>query len=271
VTPWQCPGVDGQISALKVSCRCFISSDGVADYIWTKLAQPGEDILAVGQRRYEREDTPFSHENCKMADLRGSLVGMLVAFPMAVDEEYEETDPMAVIRRAKASDASALADLAERTFRDAFSAQNIATDIDLHCTTNFGTGIQRREILDPDWVTLLAEVDKVLSAYAQVRLRSPQQCVLAKRPSELLRLYVSRDLHGRGIAHELMPEVLATAASNEADVVWLGVWEENPRAIAFYRKYGFEIVGAHEFRLGEEIQRDLIMAVTLQLIRSQSK
>jgi len=71
-----------------------ISSDGVADYIWTKLAQPGEDILAVGQRRYEREDTPFSYENCKMADLRGSVVGMLVAFPMAVDEEYEETDPI---------------------------------------------------------------------------------------------------------------------------------------------------------------------------------
>lgn len=73
-----------------------ISSDGVADYIWTKLARPGEDILDVGRRRYEREGTPFSYQNCKMVELQGSVVGMLVAFPMEVDEEYEETDPILV-------------------------------------------------------------------------------------------------------------------------------------------------------------------------------
>lgn len=73
-----------------------ISSDGVADYIWTKLAQPGEDILDVGRRRYERESTPFSYENCKFVELDGSVVGMLVAFPMEVDERYEETDPILV-------------------------------------------------------------------------------------------------------------------------------------------------------------------------------
>ncbi|MDH5583212.1 MAG: GNAT family N-acetyltransferase [Gammaproteobacteria bacterium] len=170
---------------------------------------------------------------------------------------------MTVIRRAQASDASALANLAERTFRATFSAQNTATDIDLYCTSTFGTKIQGREIQDPNYVTLLAEVDNALSAYAQVRLRSPQPCVLAERPSELLRLYVSGEYLGQGLAHELMPEILATAANNEADVIWLGVWEENPRAIAFYRKYGFEVVGAHDFRLGEEIQRDLIMAIAL--------
>jgi len=71
-----------------------IASDGVADYIWTKLAEPGEDILEVGQRRYEREDTPFSYENCTVAELGGKLVGMLVAFPMHVDPLHEETDPV---------------------------------------------------------------------------------------------------------------------------------------------------------------------------------
>ena len=73
-----------------------ISSDGVADYIWTKLAQPGEDILDVGRRRYEREGTPFSYENCKLVEIEGYVVGMLVAFAMEVDEEYEETDPVLV-------------------------------------------------------------------------------------------------------------------------------------------------------------------------------
>ena len=87
--------------ARKSECRRIaelyrISSDGVADYIWTKLAQPGEDILDVGRRRYEQEGTPFSYQSCKMVELHGSVVGMLVAFPMTVDEEYKEADPVLV-------------------------------------------------------------------------------------------------------------------------------------------------------------------------------
>jgi len=85
--------------ARKSDCRRIaelyrISSAGVADYIWAKLAEPGEDVLDVGRRRYEREGTRFSYENCKMVELGGSVVGMLVAFPMEVDEGYVETDPV---------------------------------------------------------------------------------------------------------------------------------------------------------------------------------
>lgn len=87
--------------ARKGECRRIaelyrISSDGVADYIWTKLAQPGEDMLDVGRRRYEREGTPFSYESCKLVEVEGSVVGMLVAFPIEVDEQYQETDPILV-------------------------------------------------------------------------------------------------------------------------------------------------------------------------------
>ena len=72
-----------------------ISSDGVADYIWTKMAEPGEDILKVGQRRYEREESLFSYCNCHVVESDGEVIGMLVAFPMHVDPaEEEETDPV---------------------------------------------------------------------------------------------------------------------------------------------------------------------------------
>ena len=71
-----------------------VSSDGVADYIWSKLAQPGEDILEVGRRRYEREGTPFSYQSCKMIEVGDAVVGMLVAFPMIVDPGYQESDPV---------------------------------------------------------------------------------------------------------------------------------------------------------------------------------
>lgn len=71
-----------------------ISSDGVADYIWTTLAGPGEDILDVGRRRYEREDTLFSYENCTVVEVDGYVVGMLVAFPMHTDPSDIEEDPV---------------------------------------------------------------------------------------------------------------------------------------------------------------------------------
>ena len=86
-------------AAMRQQCRQIaelysISSDGVADYIWTQLAQPGEAILEVGKRRYEREQSVFSYRNCTVAMLDKQLVGMLVAFPMHVDPSFEETDPV---------------------------------------------------------------------------------------------------------------------------------------------------------------------------------
>lgn len=69
-----------------------ISSDGVADYIWRKLAGPGEDPLEVGARRYAREDTVFSYKNCVVAEKGGEVVGFLVAFPMEAEEDAEGPD-----------------------------------------------------------------------------------------------------------------------------------------------------------------------------------
>jgi ribosomal protein S18 acetylase RimI-like enzyme len=72
-----------------------ISSDGVADYIWSKLAKPGQDILDVGQHRYERENTLFSYRNCTLAEVDSAIAGMLVAFPLWADgDDAPETDPV---------------------------------------------------------------------------------------------------------------------------------------------------------------------------------
>jgi len=87
--------------AIKSDCRAIaslysISSDGVADYIWTNLADPGEDILDVGQRRYEREDSVFSYKNCTVVEKENKVIGMLVAFPMFVEKNPDdsEVDPV---------------------------------------------------------------------------------------------------------------------------------------------------------------------------------
>ena len=168
------------------------------------------------------------------------------------------------MRRARVEDAAALARFAERTFRDAFVAQNDPADIDLHCKEHFNRKAQEVELLDPNVVTIVAEPDGDLAGYAQVRLFSPKDCVRAARPAELCRLYVSKERQGRGLAHEFMSEILTAARTAGTDGIWLSVWEHNPRAIAFYRKYAFEMSGEHVFLVGTDPQRDFVMSLDLR-------
>lgn len=166
---------------------------------------------------------------------------------------------MSAIRRAQLGDAKALSQAGEATFRAAFGALNTPGNMDLHCRNNFGEPIQSAQIADPRMVTLLAEDNRQLTGYAQLRWGEAPACVRARAPGEILRLYVVDDWHGKGVAQALMQACSGELARRGCDAVWLGVWERNPRAMAFYRKCGFLEVGDHVFLLGEDPQRDVIM------------
>ena len=163
---------------------------------------------------------------------------------------------------ATRADALSLAAIAERTFRDTFAGDNTAHDMDVHCRASYGEAIQADEIARPDLITLLCEEDAVLIGFAQLRWRHASPPVVATAPGEIQRVYIDRAWHGRGIAQRLMQAALAARG---CDVVWLGVWERNPKAIAFYTKIGFVAVGEHTFTLGQDPQRDVIMARPLAL------
>jgi ribosomal protein S18 acetylase RimI-like enzyme len=162
------------------------------------------------------------------------------------------------------SDAGALARLAEETFRATFAASNPAQNMQRHCESSYGESIQLAEIRDPNLETWLADDGGRLVAYAQLRRGAVPAAVVAQRPLEILRFYVRSDAHGKGVAQALMAHALGRATQLDADVVWLGVWEHNPRAIAFYRKWGFEVVGEHVFMMGDDPQRDLLMRRVLR-------
>lgn len=168
------------------------------------------------------------------------------------------------IRRAIAADARALADVAESTFRATFGSTNSTEDMDAHCRNRFGELIQKAEILDSNMVNLICERNGTMIGFAQLRWGTPPSCVPAQRPGEIQRLYVIESAHGKGVAQALMAACIEEIKHKGCDVVWLGVWEKNPRAIAFYRKTGFVEVGEHIFQLGADPQRDLIMAKPLQ-------
>jgi ribosomal protein S18 acetylase RimI-like enzyme len=77
-----------------IAAMFFISSEGLAAYIWGRMAEPGESPEAVGARRYAREGVPFSYENCLIAEANGEIAGMLHSFPMVGEQGEPESDPI---------------------------------------------------------------------------------------------------------------------------------------------------------------------------------
>lgn len=173
-----------------------------------------------------------------------------------------------IVRPATSADAQELSELAAATFRDAFGDANHPDDMDRHVAATFGPAQQAAEIADPAGLVLVAEHTPThgragLIGYAHLAGGAPPAAVTGPAPLELKRLYVARAWHGRGVAQRLMDAVLDAARARGGGTLWLGVWERNPRAVAFYEKYGFTRVGEHTFMLGSDAQTDWLLARSL--------
>jgi diamine N-acetyltransferase len=167
------------------------------------------------------------------------------------------------IRRGVLEDAPRLAAFAAQTFADAFGADNKPEDLQAHLESSYGVLQQSKELLDPNEITLLAFAGETLIAFAQVRRKLPPACVTQEQAIEVHRFYVDRLAHGQGVAQALMGAVKTAAKEFEAKHLWLSVWQRNPRAVAFYAKMGFEIVGSADFVVGSDVQTDHIVVAAL--------
>jgi GNAT superfamily N-acetyltransferase len=169
------------------------------------------------------------------------------------------------IRSASVDDASALSLFGATTFRDTFEKENSSQDMERYLAEAFTPDQQATEIADAAGAVLLAEHisesgDAELVGYAHLVPGDAPEAVRGAAPLELKRLYVARAWHGRRVAQRLMEAAIDAARARGAQTLWLGVWERNPRAAAFYAKYGFARVGEHTFVLGGDAQTDWIFA-----------
>lgn len=98
----------GKEDAAAIARLFLISSDGLAAYIWSRLAAPGETLAAVGARRYARTGTAFSFENCLLATVDGAVAGMAHAFPMPARAADEVEDDPVLAPYAALEDAGSL-------------------------------------------------------------------------------------------------------------------------------------------------------------------
>jgi ribosomal protein S18 acetylase RimI-like enzyme len=165
-----------------------------------------------------------------------------------------------VIRRATIDDAEVLSVLGALLFEQAFGAANTPEDMRAFLTSTFSPAAQRAEIRDSERATFVAESNGVAIGYAVLRCDRRGDGVVGERPVEVHRIYVDREWHGRRVGEALMTACVEQARVWDGDVLWLGVWQENPRAISFYTRSGFDKVGVQSFLLGTDLQQDFVMA-----------
>jgi GNAT superfamily N-acetyltransferase len=165
------------------------------------------------------------------------------------------------IREATLADLKPFTELAYKTFWDAFHdhPKNAPNDLDDYMSWAFSEEQMSKEFSDPNSVFLLAEIDDDLAGYAKLIFESTEPDIIAEWPVELSRLYSHQKFLGKGVGQALMDACFARARETGRDVIWLGVWEYNPRAQRFYEKNGFRYVGKHTFLLGSDPQTDLLM------------
>ena len=169
------------------------------------------------------------------------------------------------LRPAQPSDAPALADLARATFVETFGGLYPDADMEGFLASAYSAELQAGEMADPQWRTWVLAQDGRLLGFAQLVLHCPLHGGDPDTSAELRRIYVRRDALGGGLGRRLLTQVLETARATGNATLWLGVWEHNDRAQAFYRTFGFTRVGQHDFMVGSCRDTDHLLALDLRL------
>ncbi len=167
------------------------------------------------------------------------------------------------LRNATIDDANLLTELGSRTFSEAFAADNTQKNMEAYLNASFKPAQQLAELSDHNTHIKIAEKDGVPVGYSMLRSGVAPSDITGEEPIELVRLYVSQNCIGSGVGALLMQECVRQSRELGFKTLWLGVWENNFRAQAFYRKWGFVEVGTHIFQLGDDPQRDLLMQKSL--------
>lgn len=163
------------------------------------------------------------------------------------------------IRRATAADAQPISVFAARVFQQTFGPMNTPEDMQAYVARSFNEQQVTRELTAEGSTYLVAEDQGSLVGYGRTAVGEVPAEVRGPQPIELVRLYVDSAHHGTGVSARLMQECVEAAKERGHGSMYLGVWEHNARAQAFYRKWGFSKVGEQRFDLGHDVQRDWIM------------
>jgi len=209
--------------------------------------------------------TLYSHTSLQTAI---GLYRKLGFIEVPVDGPYKRSDikmelkldvPVYQVRQASLQDVELLREVAIKSFRDLLEQSNTPEDMELYIRTNFTPEKLQQELHEQGTTYYLFFDDAQVAGYLKLRVGYEPDELRGKKTLEIERLYCTAEYMGKKLGKLLMETAMRYATENNFESVWLGVWERNPRAIAFYEKCGFKKFGEHDFILGTDRQTDWMM------------
>ena len=167
------------------------------------------------------------------------------------------------LERVKLEDWRVLQKIGRETFKETFESGNTEENMRDYLANGFSEEKLKSELNDPGSIFYFARIGKGVSGYLKVNFGDAQTELKNDSGMEIERIYVLKELHGKKVGQLLFEKALDLAKQSEKKFVWLGVWEENPRAIQFYKKNGFEEFDKHVFIVGDDEQTDIMMRLDL--------
>ncbi|HEY9184928.1 MAG TPA: GNAT family N-acetyltransferase [Salegentibacter sp.] len=163
------------------------------------------------------------------------------------------------IEKLGIEDLELLQKIGKQTFADAFGFQNTQKNMERYLEESFSKARLRTELLDKNSEFYFAKINQETVGYLKVNYGNSQTEFQDENALEIERIYVIQEFLGKKIGQMLYHKAIEIGRKRNSDYIWLGVWEENPRAIRFYEKNGFIKFDEHTFNLGGDIQTDILM------------
>jgi ribosomal protein S18 acetylase RimI-like enzyme len=167
------------------------------------------------------------------------------------------------IRKAGLADIGQLQEISISTFSETFSASNTEENMNKYLAESFSLEKLTQELADQNADFYFALIDKTVIGYLKLNTGQAQTELKDGKALEIERIYVLKEFHGKKVGQILYEKAIQIAQQANVAYVWLGVWEENLRAINFYQKNGFVAFDKHIFKLGNDEQVDIMMKLQL--------
>ncbi len=156
-----------------------------------------------------------------------------------------------------------LQEVSIQTFTETFKDNNSEKSLNDYLNTAYELTKLEKELENPHSEFYFAYFNNELAGYLKININDAQSEKMGENALEVERIYIKKSFKRRGIGRHLIETAEQLAKKYQKNLMWLGVWEYNPKAIAFYETLGFKVIGAHSFFMGEEEQTDLIMSKQL--------
>ena len=167
------------------------------------------------------------------------------------------------IRKVTLNDIDQLQKIGRQTFNETFSAGNTEENMKKYLDEGFSAEKLAAELKDRNAEFYFATLEDKVIGYLKLNSGQSQTELKDDKALEVERIYVSKEFHGKKVGQLLYDKAIRIARLKNTDYVWLGVWEENQRAISFYKKNGFVEFDKHIFKLGQDEQTDIMMKLKL--------